>query len=553
MDDRADRSAQDLAKAREHAAAIELQLAQLKSRRSIRIAEALGESRSWNVLRTGRRLAAAIRRQPLSREADAAPEAPQSARSGASVGPYPHLRIAHGGRLRIFDGLAPHVDAADLSDLGTDGFDLLLLEPGADDELADVPEPIVTTFRDAGLPVVLIARTSRHLDLIHAKLASLVVAEETRLVADMAGALVIAPSIDPRIHNPIGWELVASERLLDCTAETDWSGIELVAAAKRARVARTDDPRQALEIAAAGTPLVAAPDPRLDALLGDHYGRLKPSMTVAGFVELMADTHRREQISVAARRHVLSHHTRLRRLERLLESLSIPLNRPDRISVLLATKRPERLASAVSAVDRQEWPDKELVLLLHGDFEGVDAESLVAGLSFPVTLIQCPIEWTLGDCLNAGLDRATGDYVTKMDDDDVYGPAHLWDLHTALSYARAAAVGKLSNVTYLAGPDLTVDWRIGDQERKVHHLPGATMMMRREVIERYRFARVSRGVDTSLWERLAREGEALYSTHRLNFIRVRHGEHTYVRPDEDFLALATTVPEAGLNPERWFA
>jgi hypothetical protein len=134
-----------------------------------------------------------------------------------------------------------------------------------------------------------------------------------------------------------------------------------------------------------------------------------------------------------------------------------------------------------------------------------------------------------------------------MDDDDHYGPNHLTDLHTAHTYTNADIVGKWGNIVYLAARDLTIDYRVDREENFGTHLPGATMLIERSLLESHRFSRVNRGVDATLHTRIREEGSSLYSTHRFNFIRVRHSDHTYLRGDEEFLANSSGVLRNGLD------
>jgi hypothetical protein len=108
----------------------------------------------------------------------------------------------------------------------------------------------------------------------------------------------------------------------------------------------------------------------------------------------------------------------------------------------------------------------------------------------------------------------------------------------ALTYSRADVVGKLGNFVYLSERDVTMDRYLVREESFVWHLPGATLLTHREVLQAYRFSRVRSAVDTTLYERLHRDGARRYSTHRFNFVRFRGDQHTYARTDEEFLEQA---------------
>ena len=49
---------------------------------------------------------------------------------------------------------------------------------------------------------------------------------------------------------------------------------------------------------------------------------------------------------------------------------------------------------------------------------------------------------TLGDCLNRGVEAASGVYVAEMDDDDHYGKRYLSDHVLAASFSDAEVVGR---------------------------------------------------------------------------------------------------------------
>ena len=74
----------------------------------------------------------------------------------------------------------------------------------------------------------------------------------------------------------------------------------------------------------------------------------------------------------------------------------------------------------------------------------------------PLTVVGVSSERSLGDALNAGVDAASGEVVTKMDDDDWYGSDHLWDLMLALDYSGAELVAKGAEFVYMEELDITI-------------------------------------------------------------------------------------------------
>ena len=102
------------------------------------------------------------------------------------------------------------------------------------------------------------------------------------------------------------------------------------------------------------------------------------------------------------------------------------------------------------------------MLVLHGiDIEPnvVREKALAAGIPDVKVRLADP-SLTLGEVLNLGIEVADGDYIAKMDDDNLYGEHYLSDLLRAFDYADAELVGSLS--TYI--DDTRIALKVGIQE-----------------------------------------------------------------------------------------
>ena len=219
---------------------------------------------------------------------------------------------------------------------------------------------------------------------------------------------------------------------------------------------------------------------------------------------------------------------------------------PPLISVLLVTRRPHLLESALGAATRQTYPNKELVLGLHGDgFE--NAEALLGQVPFACRAVRIPANRPLGAALNAVTHAARGVLLTKMDDDDVYGREHVGDLVRAWEHSGAMLVGKGIEFVYLAGPDQTLHCFAGAGERFSPRgaLAGGTLLIARQDLDRVGGWRpVRRHVDRALWRDVARSGGRIYRARGAGFVLVRHGKvHTWRTGDGYFRIHATTIAD----------
>ena len=366
------------------------------------------------------------------------------------------------------------------------------------------------------------------------------------------------PAFDPRIWNPIRWQrAVRNETAALGPVERLPTGIVVhhvmhrddllrlrrmhhvkdVQAFHADVITRAGD---LVRLAAAGVVVhLADGDGRLRALLGDELHDLMttdPSDFDAGTRELHSIRMRR----IALRDHSL--HARARHRGEAAAGLSP-------VSILLATNRPRLLPSVLAAVARQTYPRLELVLALHGEgFE--DIERHVAGFPYPTKVVRVAAHDSLGAVLNVATAASSGTLLTKMDDDDLYGADHVWDLVLAHEYSRAQVVGKGLEFVYLAESDQTIHQFSGyGEDYRARTLAGGTLLIARRDLDRVGgWRQVQRGVDQGLIEDVLRTRGCVYRTHGAGFMLIRHGEgHQWTISSDFFLRRADTI-SPGRNP-----
>ena len=253
------------------------------------------------------------------------------------------------------------------------------------------------------------------------------------------------------------------------------------------------------------------------------------------------DLAERELHSVRMRRAAMRRHSSWAR-----DSANLP-----HVSIVMATKRPWILPSALAAVARQSYPRTELVLALHGNDHALPAvKEKVGRLPLPARVVAVPGTVRLGRALQAASAAAEGTLLTKMDDDDIYGADHLWDLVLAHRYSRAQLVGKGHQFVYLDASDQTLTCRDGRGESYRAYLCGGTLLIARLDLQDVGGWRdLSREEDVALEEDVIRSGGSVYRTHGVDFVLVRHGRHhTWKMADRHFLIGADKIV-SGWAPE----
>ena len=213
---------------------------------------------------------------------------------------------------------------------------------------------------------------------------------------------------------------------------------------------------------------------------------------------------------------------------------------PAGVSMLVATNRPNQLATVLENAGRQTGVNAQLVLISHGWTP--DPAALAAfGDAHPdvtVTTWEAPRDWTLGRCLNAGIERSEGDDIVKMDDDNYYGDRFLYDLSRDLRISGAQLTGKYAHYVHLEATDAVV-LRHPDREHAWTHLvQGGGMYFDGAVLRRYGFSDIPRAVDTDVLTRLRADDGRIYSSDRFNFVSARRADtsvHTWNVADAQML------------------
>lgn len=309
--------------------------------------------------------------------------------------------------------------------------------------------------------------------------------------------------------------------------------------------------RRIFEITAAGTPVVSA-----------------PSAAIKNFFEPseVLEVHTREQASDAIRslvrspelrdrtvhlgqRRIWSEHTyahRARQIEKFIGLESYvrsphSMSTRPKISAVVSTIRPQQIQHILSTVGAQRNVDVELILVSHGftihreEFERLAANSKVSNFH----ILEMDGELTLGDCLNEAVSLASGDFITKMDDDDLYGENYLFDQVAALRYSGASIVGKQAHFMYLADSDATL-LRFAEREHRFTNMVmGPTILGHAEIFKTTPFESRSRGEDTQFLRDVIGGGGTIYSSDRFNFMQMRGNDgaaHTWDVSDAELTA-----------------
>ena len=297
--------------------------------------------------------------------------------------------------------------------------------------------------------------------------------------------------------------------------------------------------RLVIDLAGAGAPLVAT-------ALPEHVAGLVGPDLVAAIegcdINGLADPLLRERHSIALRRLVHRHHSAYENLAVLAAAHGRTVSAWPSVSILMATNRPEMVAFAVEQMRAQDYPNVEILCGLHGFSLPAATRDRLLATTPHAQFVEVGADRDLGQVLALLGERATGDLVTKWDDDDWYGTEHLHDLVAAMRYSGASVVAKAAEYVYLSSVDVTMRRHPTGAETYSTTVAGGTLMLTRSTLRRIGgWPAAPRRVDRLLLEAVEAVGGSIYRAHGLGYLLrrdSRNGNHTWPAEDDYFLSQA---------------
>lgn len=305
-------------------------------------------------------------------------------------------------------------------------------------------------------------------------------------------------------------------------------------------------PRRVFEISACATPVISMPTPAVSRIFAPDEIIVVSDEESAGLAmrAVAANTEWRDHLGVRAARKVLREHTYRHRVGDVLRTAGIAETASEpTVSIIVSTHRPDQLDHVLHTVSSQLTQNMQLVLLGHGHEFPAETRDRARDLGIAeLVLLHAPPDVPLGECLNRCVTAAEGDVVTKMDDDDDYGPDYLGDQLRALDFSGADVVGKHAHHLRLVDGDMLLLRFAEHENRLTHMVMGPTILARRDLFLENPFPAVARGEDTEFLRDVVAGGGRVYASDRFGFVQVRHGRgHTWQPATYEFLATSRLI------------
>ncbi|MFD1176414.1 glycosyltransferase family 2 protein [Paenibacillus puldeungensis] len=208
------------------------------------------------------------------------------------------------------------------------------------------------------------------------------------------------------------------------------------------------------------------------------------------------------------------------------------------VSIIVCTKRRHCMDTLFHNYSRQNYRNKELIVILNKQNLRVNEYKKAAKQYKNVRIYSLPEHISLGKCLNYGVALSKYGLIAKFDDDDYYAPGYLADSVQTMLKTNADIVGKRAHYMYLNGKKQLLLRYPHQANRYVPLVQGATLLVKRHVFDRVSFPNRNQGECVKFCSISLAKGFKIYSGNPYNFLAIRRRnsiDHTWIVSDKALL------------------
>ena len=286
--------------------------------------------------------------------------------------------------------------------------------------------------------------------------------------------------------------------------------------------------RRVFESLACGTPVVSTDSLGMRRLLGKNVRVTHNAEEASSHIRaLLEDEMVRAREGHLAYRDVLEKHTYRHRMDYLFSLLGKDASHKTRpsVSIVAVAQVDSQATRAIENFNRQDYVDKELLLVLSG--RSIDADAVredVGGMSdVQVFWVE---EGSADGRSNRGVERASGEYVMCMADTCLYGERYVADMMLATDFADADILGKGTYFRYKRETNSVVMEMVRSEHEYTDFVLGSTLAMRRDLLHRLPFSETA---GDSFFDAAVKAGCRIYSADRFNHVLGWRSEKDGVR------------------------
>lgn len=212
------------------------------------------------------------------------------------------------------------------------------------------------------------------------------------------------------------------------------------------------------------------------------------------------------------------------------------------VSAVVATNRPAQLEHVITILASQTRIPDEILIGTHGFSAPESARAFGHSVGLGIRWIEMDADMRVGGIFRNLISQASGEWIAKMDDDDLYGCEYIADALWMAERTGADLVGKNANYVYFSERDETVLRFPGRELMETYLVAGPTLFTRRETALEVGYPDLARSDDTEYVRGLQAGGGRIVASSRFGFAYMRHsGSHVWEESSNEIAEKAILV------------
>ena len=216
------------------------------------------------------------------------------------------------------------------------------------------------------------------------------------------------------------------------------------------------------------------------------------------------------------------------------------------VSIVIPTIREEELEKIKNNIKNQTYNNIECIVVLNKNDLSLKhwKQSLEP---YNVHVYQVDESVNLGEVLNYGYSKSTGEILVKMDDDDYYGENDIKDIVFDFLMTDADIIGKRTHYIYFEEMSLlTLKNEKLNQYEKSKFVAGGTLAFTREAYDEIgKFSDLPRGIDTDFLNKALSTNKVIMTSDEVGYSFLRRGnKETHTWSLNDFNLLKETFAKS---------
>lgn len=212
------------------------------------------------------------------------------------------------------------------------------------------------------------------------------------------------------------------------------------------------------------------------------------------------------------------------------------------VSAVVATNRPAQLEHVITILASQTRIPDEILIGTHGFSASESTRTFGSSAGLDIRWIEMDADMRVGGIFCNLISESSGEWIAKMDDDDLYGCEYIADALWMAERTGADLVGKNANYVYFSERDETVLRFPGRELIETYLVAGPTLFTRRETALEIGYPDLARSDDTEYVRAVQAGGGRIVASSRFGFAYMRHGgSHVWAESSNEIVEKAIPV------------